>query len=94
MIKNKREKNKKISCVGKIMIFVKNLIFNLGLASMKKKLFRKTREPLVIITQIESSVDKNEKLYFCEKLQNLRLKKLNKIIIAHLNIYSIRNKFI
>lgn len=46
------------------------------------------------VKQTKFLVDKNEMVYFGDKLNNLRVKHLNRIIIAHLNIKSTRNKFI
>ena len=42
---------------------------------------------------IESFVEKNNFTSPKEELNNLRLKNLNRLICAHLNINSVRNKF-
>ena len=44
-------------------------------------------------TDKNASVDKNKRVSIGDKLYNRWLKNLNRIIIAHLNINSIRNKF-
>ena len=42
---------------------------------------------------LNKSVQNNENVFFGEKLKSLRIANLNRIIIAQININSIRNKF-
>ena len=59
----------------------------------EKQFSKQIRESHIKNKQTESSVDKNEMVYFGVKLHNFRVNHLNKIIIADLSINSIRNKF-
>ena len=52
----------------------------------EKYFSKQTLESHINIKQIESSVDKNDMVYFGDKFHNLQMKKLNRIIIAYLNI--------
>ena len=50
---------------------------------------KKERESI----SLNKSVQNNENVFFGEKLKALRIANLNRIIIAQININSIRNKF-
>ena len=50
---------------------------------------KKERESI----SLNKSVQNNENVFFGEKLKSLRIANLNRIIIAQININSIRNKF-
>ena len=54
---------------------------------------KQIRESRINVKQIQCSVDKNETVYLGDKLHNLQVKILSRIIIAHLNINPIRNTF-
>ena len=50
---------------------------------------RKKRESV----SLNKSIQNNENEFFAEKLKSLRIANLNRIIIAQININSVRNKF-
>ena len=50
---------------------------------------RKKRESI----SLKKSIQNNENEFFAEKLKSLRIANLNRIIIAQININSVRNKF-